>query len=120
MNGITAIPLGGWTLAGVHCGCRKRDGTQMARTLNLLKMYHAAHLDGLKHDLIAGMPDYGLADIHDDLDYRMRLDKAPSSISDAEALERGPNEASQAALMRRIRNRARRKTWPRVADQRDA
>lgn len=119
MRGITVIPLDGWSLAGVPCGCRKRDGTQMTWTLNLHKMYHAAQIDELTHDLIAGMPDYGLVGIHDELDYIMRLDMAPGAISDAEAKERGPSEASGEALMRRIHNRARRKTW-RVAHQEDA
>jgi hypothetical protein len=111
MKGVNAIPLGGWTLAGVACGCRKRDGTRMLWTLNLHKMYHASRLDKRIHDLVAGMPDYGLVGIHDDLDYAMRLDKAPGSISHEEATARGPSDASTDALMRRIHDRARRKTW---------
>jgi hypothetical protein len=111
MRGITAIQLDGWSLAGVPCGCRKRDGTQMTCTLNLHKMYHATQIDELRHDLIAGVADFGLVGIHDELDYIMRLDMAPGAITDAEAKERGPSTASGEALMRRIHNRSRRKTW---------
>jgi len=114
MKGVTSIPLDGWTLTGVACGCRKRDGTQMTRTLNLHRMDHAASLDGRTHDLIAGMPDYGLTGIHDDLEYHVAIDVAPDSIP-----LREPNEASTADLMRRIENRARRKTW-RVAQSKSA
>jgi hypothetical protein len=94
MKGVTAIPLEGWTLEGVACGCRKRDGTYMTWTLNLHRMDRASSLDGRTHDLIAGMPDYGLTGIHDDLEYHVALDVAPDSISDAEIMARGATEAS--------------------------
>jgi hypothetical protein len=60
------------------------------------------------------MPDYGLTGIHDDLEYHVAIDVAPDSIP-----LREPNEASTADLMRRIENRARRKTW-RVAQSKSA
>jgi len=116
MKKVTVIPLDGWALTGVHCGCCKRDGTQMTWTLNLHRMDHASRLDGRTHDLVAGKADYGLVGIHDDLEYAVALDVAPASISDAEANARGPSESDLANLDRRILNRGRRKTWwgPRV------
>ena len=69
MKEVTVIPLDRWTLAGLHCGCRKRDGAQMTWTLNLHRMDTASKLDKRTHDLIAGMPDYGLIGIHDDLEF---------------------------------------------------
>ena len=117
MKEVTVIPLDRWTLAGLHCGCRKRDGAQMTWTLNLHRMDTASKLDKRTHDLIAGMPDYGLIGIHDDLEFFVTLDVAPAAITDAEAKARGPSEASVAALERRIRNRGRRKTWRVTADE---
>ena len=114
MKGVSVIPLDGWTLAGVRCGCVKRDGKQMSWTLNLHRMSHASGFDGRTHDLIAGTPDYGLVGIHDKLEYAVALDVAPDSISDAKRKARLPSEADGDDLMRRIRNRARRKTWPPV------
>jgi hypothetical protein len=57
------------------------------------------------------MPDYGLTGIHDELEYIVRADVAPDSISDAEIMARRPSAASGAALLRRWENRSRRKTW---------
>jgi hypothetical protein len=111
MKGVTVIPLDGWTLEGVHCGCRKPDGTQTAWTLNLHRMSQASYLDKRTHDLIAGVPDYGLIGIHDDLEYGVALDVAPATISDAQRDARGPSVPNPDDLMQRIRNRARRKTW---------
>jgi hypothetical protein len=78
----------------------------MTWTLNLHRMHHASSLDGRTHDLIAGMPDYGLTGIHDDLEYHVAADVAPDSTP-----TRMPDPASVADLGRRIENRARRKTW---------
>jgi hypothetical protein len=111
MKGVTVIPLDGWTLTGVHCGCRKRDGTPMTWTLNLHRMHHATHLDGRTHDLIAGLRDYGLIGLHDELEYGVAIDVAPDSISDAQREARTPSERDHDEFMQRIRNRARRKTW---------
>ena len=109
MKGVTVIPLDGWTLAGVPCGCRKRDGTQMFYTLNLHRMSTASKIDERIHDLVAGMADYGLVGIHDDLERSVAQDVAPGTVEGS-----GPSDAEIDDLRRRIRNRARRKTWPYV------
>lgn len=115
MKGISVISLDGWTLAGLRCGCRKPDGREMTWTLNLHRMFHASLLDGRIHDLIAGMPDYGLTGIHDDLEYAVASDVAPAFISAAETKREELHfEKGQADVLRRIQNRGRRKTWPRV------
>jgi hypothetical protein len=114
MKGVMVIPLDGWTFAGLHCGCRKHDGSQMTWTLNLHRKDTASKLDKRTHDLIAGMPDYGLIGIHDDLEFFVTLDVAPAAITDAEAQARRPSEARLADFERRLRNRGRRKTWRRV------
>jgi hypothetical protein len=114
MKGVTVIPLDGWALAGLHCGCWKRDGSPMTWTLNLHRMGHASGIDGRTHDLIAGMTDYGLIGIHDELEIAVTLDVAPATLTEAQIEALGPSEARLADFERRIRNRGRRKTWRRV------
>jgi hypothetical protein len=74
-------------------------------------MHHATYLDERTHDLISGVRDYGLVGIHDDLEHGVANDVAPDTIPDAQYEARVLSEPDQDDFMRRIRNRARRKTW---------
>lgn len=113
MKAVTVVPLDRWTLTGVRCGCRRRDGKQTTFTLNLFRMLLASRLDGRTHDLIAGMPDYGLIGIHDDLEFAVAMELTPCLVDPREIMAREPSAMAD-AISRRIQNRMRRKTWPRV------
>ena len=57
---VEIVELTNWTLPGVRCGCRRRDGSPMTYTLSLDLMEAAARFDQRRSDLIAGAPNYGL------------------------------------------------------------
>ena len=57
---VEIVQLSNWTLPGVRCGCRRRDGSPMTYTLSLDLMHEAARFDQRRSDLIAGAPNYGL------------------------------------------------------------
>lgn len=114
MKEVTVIPLDRWTLAGVRCGCRKRDGNQTTFTLDLSRMFLASDLDGRTHDLIAGMPDYGLMGIHDALKHAVAMELHPCfGDPDEEAWEKFEVNSDR---NRRIQNRMRRKTWRKYSE----